>query len=215
MTTETPSTCAAAGSKVVKCSVCGTVQSNTAIPATGVHTWVQTGHADATCGAAGYTNYSCSVCGVVMTETIPATGAHTWTDITTVVHHDEVGHYDPVTVVDQAAWDETVMVTEYEVTEIFGTHYDGFESYNLDEVKAHIEALRASINWAALSDEEALQVLSSLSWYSSPREIPHQVPTVVHHDAVTHVEQVYVMDAAAWDETVVTGHRCSVCGAVQ
>lgn len=34
----------------------------------------------------------------------------------------------------------------------------------------------------------------------------------IHHDAVT--EQVWVVDAAAWEEQVVTGYRCA-CGATQ
>lgn len=35
---------------------------------------------------------------------------------------------------------------------------------------------------------------------------------MVHHDAVTHTEQVLVQDA--WDETVTTGYRCTGCGTV-
>ena len=34
----------------------------------------------------------------------------------------------------------------------------------------------------------------------------------VHHPAVTHEEKVWVVDQAAWDETVVTGYVCSGCG---
>ena len=37
----------------------------------------------------------------------------------------------------------------------------------------------------------------------------------VHHPAVTHEEKVWVVDQAAWDETVVTGYVCSGCGATK
>ena len=37
--------------------------------------------------------------------------------------------------------------------------------------------------------------------------------TTVHHEATGHNEQV--VDQAAWDETVTTGYKCSICGAVQ
>lgn len=33
-----------------------------------------------------------------------------------------------------------------------------------------------------------------------------------HHDAVT--KQIWVVDKAAWDETVITGYKCS-CGATK
>ena len=219
VTSDTPATCGAAGSRTVKCSVCGTVQSTTPIPATGQHTWAQTGHQDATCGAAGFTDYKCSVCGTTTRETIPATGQHTWTDVTTVVHHDEVGHYDTVTVVDQEAWDETVTTTVWEEQMWYGTHYDGFESRSREEVEAHIAAIEASLDWKTLYAtkpiEEVDAILSSLSRYDSLRNVPVETQTIVHHDAVTHTEQRYVVDQAAWDETVVTGHKCSTCGAVQ
>ena len=37
--------------------------------------------------------------------------------------------------------------------------------------------------------------------------------TVVHHEATGHNEQV--VDKAAWDEDVVTGYKCSGCGAAK
>lgn len=37
--------------------------------------------------------------------------------------------------------------------------------------------------------------------------------TVVHHEATGHNEQV--VDQAAWDEDVVTGYKCSGCGATK
>ncbi|WRK55524.1 hypothetical protein SD457_12525 [Coprobacillaceae bacterium CR2/5/TPMF4] len=38
-----------------------------------------------------------------------------------------------------------------------------------------------------------------------------QIDTI-HHDAVT--KQVWIVDQAAWDETVITGYKCS-CGATK
>ena len=46
-----------------------------------------------------------------------------------------------------------------------------------------------------------------------------RVYKTVHHDAVTHDEPVYaqkwVQDRAAFDESVITGYKCSDCGAAK
>ena len=58
----TPATCTTAGVKTYTCSVCKETKIET-IPATGVHTYEETGVVAPTCNAAGYTTYTCSGCG--------------------------------------------------------------------------------------------------------------------------------------------------------
>lgn len=136
----------------------------------------------ATCGSAGVRTYTCS-CGDSYTESIPATGSHNWVAQTKTVHHDEVGHYETVTIT--AAWDE----------DIYEAHY-----------------ICNQCGYDAGTDAEAMGVhlfSGNCQNYSTKRV----VVGTKHHDAVT--EQKWVVDQKAYDETVTTGYKCSVCGATK
>jgi hypothetical protein len=124
---------------------------------------------------------------------------HTWVDVTKTVHHDEKSHTEKKqvgtkTVVDQEAWDEDT----YETLTI--CKKCGYSSSNKRDVAEHI-----------------------IDEHSDDDNVSYKTENVktgsVHHDAVTHEEPVYenvkVVDEAAWDETVVTGQRCSICGATK
>ncbi|MBP3335673.1 MAG: fibronectin type III domain-containing protein, partial [Ruminiclostridium sp.] len=73
-TTDTATTCGAAGSKSHHCTRCSAKKDVTAIPATGKHTFSEWNTAKAaTCTTAGTQTRTCSVCGKVETQTIAKT----------------------------------------------------------------------------------------------------------------------------------------------
>jgi hypothetical protein len=121
---------------------------------------------------------------------------HTWVDVTKTVHHDEKSHTEKKqvgtkTVVDKEAWDENVYKTITKCSACGYSSEDGLkvEDHTIDEHGGE-----------ASHSTEVIKV-------------------IVHHDAVTHEEPVYedvkVVDEEAWDETVVTGQKCSECGATR
>lgn len=119
---------------------------------------------------------------------------HTWEEVTTTVHHKEQGHYENVVV--KEAWTEKK--PKYETKErsicngcgkdITGNPWD------------HIEEQMLAGNTACGG------------YHSEWREV--QVGTeTINHPAV--IERKWVVDKPAWVETVVTGRKCSVCGATK
>ena len=103
------------------------------------------------------------------------------------VHHDATGHYETVTITDQEAWDEPIMEW-HQVCFNCGEILEPSTGYSstadiIAHMKTHIDN-----NF----EEDVVG-----SW--GDRQI--QVGTI-HHDAVTHTEQVWVEDTAAWDETI-------------
>ena len=97
-----------------------------------------------------------------------------------IIHHDATGHYETVTIVDQEAWDEPIM--EWHV--VCFNCGEVLDDYSDDDITVHMKG-----HW--------LNEGVTSGW--GDRQI--QVGTI-HHDAVTHTEQVWVEDTAAWDETI-------------
>ncbi|MCI5759335.1 MAG: S-layer homology domain-containing protein [Eubacterium sp.] len=129
------------------------------------------------------------------TSTTPA-HEHNWVAITKTVHHDAVTHEEPVYeekwVEDKPAWEETKVVSN----SYYKCNQCGFTTTNEDEMIIHI------------TDE-----------YHSYAFIPEQDQTI-YHDAEGHTEKVQtgtktVVDKQAYDETVTTGYKCSICGATK
>ena len=124
---------------------------------------------------------------------------HDWVKQTKTVHHDEEGHFEDVqkgtrTVVDEEAWDEPV----YETKAVCSAC--GYEADSTSEINDHLDThYDPELGYSDAS-------------YSTKRV---QVDTI-HHPEKTHEEPVYEqewrVDRKAWDETVVTGYRCSICG---
>ena len=118
---------------------------------------------------------------------------HSWVPITSVIHHDEQGHYEKKIV--SEAWTEEVPI--YEDKEVMICNDCGAElnaSNCYDHVENHL-----------LSGGKG-------SWREEWRKV--QVGTnKINHDAV--YEDKWVVDKAAWDETVTTGYKCSSCGATK
>lgn len=119
---------------------------------------------------------------------------HSWMPITSVVHHEEQGHYEKILV--SEAWVEEVPV--YENREVYICNGCGADITS-DPDKHMYEALLAGNTKCAGYSSDWKQV---------------QVGTnKINHDAV--YEDKWVIDKAAWDETVTTGYECSSCGATK
>ena len=99
------------------------------------------------------------------------------------IHHDATGHYETVTIVDQEAWDEPIMEW-HNVCFKCGEILERSKGYTSNaDIIAHMEAHEADGGNEGWGDREI------------------QVGTI-HHDAITHEEQIWVVDSEAWDETI-------------
>ena len=122
-----------------------------------------------------------------------STHTHSWNPITEQVHNDEVGHWEDVVV--KPAWTESIPVYEDQARDICNT-------CNADltgtDIAAHVKKHMMAGEDKGGHRTEWVQV---------------QVGTnSVNHPAVT--EKKWVVDKAAWTETVIVGHSCS-CGATK
>ena len=131
---------------------------------------------------------------------------HTWVEITKTVYHEAEGHYESVVI--QAAWDEEI--TEIDPSGVMtdcvwrtgGGIY--FYGWTQDECEAQYNEWLYSLGEASKTTPTN---------YSSYCENYPTITTTIHHDAVT--ETRWVEDRPAWTEDVVTGHRCTSCGATK
>ena len=110
---------------------------------------------------------------------------HTWVAQTKSVYHEATGHYENKWVQDSAAWDEDVYATK--VICNCGAVFDSVDA------------------WGQHTDEGCQQ-----GNYVDDIKIG-----TVHHEATGHNENKWVQDSAAWTETVITGYKCSGCGATK
>ena len=130
--------------------------------------------------------------------------------VTHTVHHPEEGHHEDVLVVISEAWDEPV--------------YELHPFCNVCGLDLAIEKREGRIE---VTSQHADDVHDGMAgWYDAPVQVG-----TIHHEAVTDTRQIWVVDRAAWDETVVdqaawtetvtvkeaweesvtTGYKCS-CG---
>ena len=178
--------------------------------------------------------------------TAPTTTAHVhnWVPVTKTVHHDATTKQ--VWVVDQAAYDETVVVTPaydeqvlaqaaWDETVVVTPAYDEpvYEWHTVCNVCGYVFPAGTSTDDVAYhiftdpgcgGGYHAIQVQVGTNHHDAVTQVVHHdaVYTTVHHDAVTknvHHDEVghyeTVTDRAAYDETVTTGYKCSVCGATK
>ena len=116
---------------------------------------------------------------------------HSWNPITSVVHHDEEGHYENVLV--SEAWTEEVPIYE-------------------EQARSICNGCGADIT-GNTTEHNRNHVLNGEKGGYHVEYIEVQVGTnKINHDAV--YENKWVVDKAAWDETVTTGYKCS-CGATK
>ena len=120
------------------------------------------------------------------------THTHTWEEVTTTVYHEEQGHYENVVV--KEAWTETKPKYETQYRAICNTCGHDITGNEPSHIKNHM-----------LNGENG-------SYRNEPVKV--QVGTeTINHPAVT--ERKWVIDKPAWTEKVVTGHKCSGCGATK
>ena len=118
------------------------------------------------------------------------THTHNWIPITSVVHHEEQGHYEKILV--SEAWTEEVPI--YEDKEVMICNDCGVE-LNASNCYDHVENHLLNGGKGSWREEwKKVQVGSNK----------------INHDAV--YQDKWIIDKAAWDETVTTGYKCSGCG---
>lgn len=168
----------------------------TATPEPHMHKYEESIIVQATCAIAGEKKLTCS-CGDTKTESIPASGEHNWVEQTQIVHHDEVGSMKTVQVGTNT---RTVYYCLYcRVT--LGLGDDAFSADNQTDVRNHcIEAGQAILD-AGGSLDEAREHATARGF------------CIDYSDPV--YEEQYIVQSPAYDETVVTGYICSVCGATK
>lgn len=122
----------------------------------------------------------------------PEAHTHNWVAITEQVHHDEEGHWEDYIVT--PAWTEEVPIYEEQYRAICNTCGADITGSEASHVRNHM-----------LNGENG-------SYRNEPTKV--QVGTnKIEHPAVT--DKKWVVDKAAWTETVTTGYKCSGCGATK
>ena len=163
--------------------------------------------------------------------TAPTTTAHThtWVPVTNTVHHDAT--YKTVWVQDSAAWDETVVTKDaWDENVLVQDAWDEptYSWVAICNACGHVFSAGESVGdhmeagcWSSWHHEQRQTgsvhheaVYNTVHHDAVYSTVHHEAETtVVHHEATGHNEQV--VDQAAWDEDVVTGYKCSGCGATK
>lgn len=116
---------------------------------------------------------------------------HNWVPITEVRHHIEEGHWENVIV--KPAWTEEIPVYEEKPLSIC----NGCGADITGNTTAHMKS-------------QALAGKYECGGYHVEYKKVQTGTNKVNHQAVT--EQRWIVDKAAWNETVVIGYKCSICG---
>lgn len=108
--------------------------------------------------------------------------AHNWVAETATVHHKEVGHYEDV--------ERQVKKIKY-MCFFCGYNHAGYDT--LEEVRLHMQthSHQSMYDWA----------MSHPTYRAEEKEVWETV-----------IMQEWVVDAKAYDETVIIGYNCSACG---
>lgn len=109
------------------------------------------------------------------------TSAHTWKPVTAVVHHEEVGHYEDV----EVSYQKTVYLCFF-----CGYNQDGYDS--LEALRSHMTVHSNKVDYN--------YVIGCPDLLADTREV-----------WASRIEQQWVVDEEAYDETVTTGYICTIC----
>lgn len=124
---------------------------------------------------------TCTYCGA--TKGSVNTQAHKWDPVTSVIHHDEVGHYEEA----EVSYKKTVYLCFF-----CGYNQTGYDS--LEALRAHITVHSNSHGYEA--------IVSAPDMHADTREV-----------WATKTEQHWVVDQKAYDETVIDEYVCKLCNA--
>ena len=119
---------------------------------------------------------------------------HNWVPITEVRHHIEEGHWENVIV--KPSWVEEIPVYEEKPLSIC----NGCGKDITGHVHEHMES-------------QALAGKFECGGYHVEYKQVQTGTNKVTHQAVT--EQKWIVDKAGWNETVVIGYKCSICGKIK
>lgn len=165
-------------------------------PTPHVHEYAENITVQPTCAMAGEKKLTCS-CGDTKTESIPASGEHNWVEQTQIVHHDEVGSIKTVQV---GTNKRTVYYCLYCYQEL-GLREEAFSSDNQADITNHqLEEGQAILDAGGTLDEARKHAIV-------------RGFCIDYYDPV--YEEQYIVQSPAYDETIVTGYICSVCGATK
>ena len=131
---------------------------------------------------------------------------HNWVEQTKTVHHD--AEYTVQWVQDSAAWDEPV----YEEQAVYES-IDKVRCRGCLAVFDRVEEYYAHRNYYEDDLDDGGHGAYEVIWERIQTGTQTVQTGTIHHDATGHNEQILVK--AAYDETVVTGYRCSGCGATK
>lgn len=124
----------------------------------------------------------------------PEAHTHNWVAITQQIHHDEEGHWEEYVVT--PAWTEEVPIYEEQARSIC----NGCGKDITGNTTAHIKEQALAGNYACGGYHvEYIKVQTGTNR--------------VEHPAVT--DKKWIVDKAAWTETVTTGYKCDGCGATK
>lgn len=197
-------------------------------PTPHVHSYTEMVTAQAACAVEGEKKLTCE-CGDVKFEKIPATGNHNWLAQTTVVHHDSLGHTEEI----QVQVGMTEGRTEYACS-VCGARFDtpsgvvdhcyattlnnpdvalvspvvGFDEAG-NPLYRNVVGIDDDGNYITEISTERKKWGTDSHWMA--RTIAYDYPG----EPIYEIQSQWIVDQEAWDETVVTGYICSVCGATK
>lgn len=120
--------------------------------------------------------------------------SHTWVEVYKDVHHAEEGHWENILVKD--AWTETVPVYETKIVSICNGCGKDITGNEWDHIEGQV--LAGNNDCGGFHDEQ--------------RKVQTGTNTI-KHDA--EYEKKWIVDKAAWTEKVLSGYKCSSCGAIK
>ncbi len=149
----------------------------------------------------------------------PTTHVHDWQAVTEVVHHDEAGHWETV---DNSYYDNIYItgycinarppISLYEILNekgLWSWEPEGWDSFSVTKEGHNTYIFFGSIDsWPQYAASAMAEKMREIEITSTTALRNWLVESTYHED----LEDIWIVDKAAYDETVITGYKCS-CGA--